>query len=118
MKVEAFDPSRLSVSDRAVKHISQQLKKEKKQFLQLGLTESGCNGFAFELDFVRQRPADCIEFEFGEDVCICVSESHWQHLRGTRIDYVTEGLNSMLKFDNPNADAVCGCGESFSLSGT
>jgi hypothetical protein len=34
---------------------------------------------------------------------------------GTEIDLVTEGLNSVLKFRNPNAAVECGCGESFAV---
>ena len=36
-------------------------------------------------------------------------------LKGSLIDYVDEGLNEGIKFLNPNAKAVCGCGESFTL---
>jgi iron-sulfur cluster assembly protein len=31
------------------------------------------------------------------------------------IDYIDDGLNKGIKFINPNAKAVCGCGESFTL---
>ena len=36
-------------------------------------------------------------------------------LKGSTIDYVDGGLNKGIKFLNPNAKAVCGCGESFTL---
>ena len=36
-------------------------------------------------------------------------------MRGTTVDYVREGLNSLLRFGNPNAKDYCGCGESFSI---
>ena len=36
-------------------------------------------------------------------------------LDGSRIDFVTEGLKQMFKFDNPNVDSECGCGESFKI---
>jgi len=29
------------------------------------------------------------------------------------VDYVREGLQSGLKFNNPNVKDACGCGESF-----
>ena len=35
--------------------------------------------------------------------------------QGTEIDLVVEGLNSTLKFRNPNAQMECGCGESFGV---
>ena len=37
-------------------------------------------------------------------------------LHGTEIDLVTEGINKVIKFNNPNVTAECGCGESFSVS--
>jgi Fe-S cluster assembly iron-binding protein IscA len=36
-------------------------------------------------------------------------------VQGTEVDYATEGLNSTIKFNNPNAQDLCGCGESFSV---
>ena len=37
-------------------------------------------------------------------------------LRGTVSDYVSEGVNSVVKFNNPNVIAECGCGESLAWS--
>jgi iron-sulfur cluster assembly accessory protein len=37
-------------------------------------------------------------------------------LEGCQVDYTIEGLNQGVKFLNPNASAVCGCGESFTVS--
>jgi iron-sulfur cluster assembly protein len=36
-------------------------------------------------------------------------------LDGSTLDYVKEGLKQVFKFSNPNVDATCGCGESFSV---
>ena len=36
-------------------------------------------------------------------------------LDGTELDFVREGLNEGFKFNNPNAKANCGCGESFAV---
>ena len=36
-------------------------------------------------------------------------------LKGSLIDYQDDGLNKGIKFINPNAKAVCGCGESFTI---
>jgi iron-sulfur cluster assembly protein len=30
---------------------------------------------------------------------------------------VRDGLKQLFKFDNPNVEATCGCGESFSFKG-
>ena len=36
------------------------------------------------------------------------------YLDGTVVDYVSEGINKIFKFNNPKATNACGCGESFS----
>ena len=72
----------------------------------------------YALKFLDAIPDDSRVFEFDDEVKVVVDNQHWDLLRGTHIDLVTEGLNSSLKFENPNADTQCGCGESFSLRGT
>ena len=44
----------------------------------------------------------------------------WLDERGydSTLDYVREALKQAYKFDNPNVDATCGCGESFSVKET
>jgi len=36
-------------------------------------------------------------------------------LDGSTLDFVKDGLKQVFKFSNPNVDATCGCGESFSV---
>ncbi len=37
------------------------------------------------------------------------------YIKGSLVDYSEDGLNKGIKFENPNAKAVCGCGESFTI---
>jgi iron-sulfur cluster assembly protein len=37
---------------------------------------------------------------------------------GSRLDFVKEGFKQVFKFENPNVDNTCGCGESFSVKET
>lgn len=120
MQVESFDPTQLNVSDRALEHIRGQLDKENARAVVLDVVETGCNGFMYELKYATEltEKQDAKVFEFDDNVKVIVATEHWPILQGTEIDYVTEGLNSALKFKNPNADTLCGCGESFSIRGT
>ena len=118
MTVQTFKPEEISISDRAIHHLAKQLTNADAQALVLGVEESGCNGFAFTLDYVNSVPSNSMKFDFSQGIQVYIEQKNWVYVKGTAIDYVTEGLNSSLKFDNPNADAVCGCGESFSLNGT
>ena len=46
---------------------------------------------------------------------VFIDSKSYSYLKGSLIDYVDEGLNQGIKFVNPNAKAVCGCGESFTI---
>lgn len=120
MHVESIDPANLSVTDRALKHIRRQLKKENARAVVLNIIETGCNGYMYELNYATELTGkqDSKVFKFKEDVTVIVAAEHWPILQGTEIDFVTEGLNSALKFKNPSAETLCGCGESFSIRGT
>lgn len=120
MQVQSFDPTQLNVTDRALEHIRVQLEKENARAVVLDVVETGCNGFMYELKYATEltETQNSMVFEFYDNVKVIVATEHWSILQGTEIDYVTEGLNSALKFKNPNADTLCGCGESFSIRGT
>ena len=118
MQTTSFDPAAISLSDSAQQHVRRQLTLEQATGLQLHVTEDGCNGYMYALKFLDAIPDDSRVFHFADDVTVVVDNEHWDLLRGTHIDLVTEGLNSSLSFENPNADTHCGCGESFSLRGT
>ena len=113
---KSFDPEGITMTPEALAHVKRQLLGQDATVLVLGITESGCNGYMYELDYARGELANGRSFRFAEGVSVFVEEQDWPFVRGTEIDYETEGLNSMLKFNNPNADAKCGCGESFSIA--
>lgn len=110
----AYDPNSLSMTPTAVRHVKRQLEREGASALMLAITESGCNGYMYELKYLDDDAADVRTFDF-DGVTVLVTEEDWSIVRGTQIDYVTEGLNATLKFNNPNATGECGCGESFSV---
>ena len=117
MQTTSFNPASISLSDAAKQHVVRQLQREEANGLMLDVRESGCNGYMYELRFVQDLPSNAHIFEFGDGVSVAVEDDHWKLVRGTHIDLVTEGLNSSLRFENPNADTHCGCGESFSIRG-
>ena len=120
MSAEVFDPAELTsinMTPSARAHVRRQLAREGADALRLGIAESGCNGYMYELSYLDGELLEGRSFRF-DDVTVVVDDTDWELVRGTVIDYVTEGLNSALTFKNPNATAECGCGESFSVTDT
>ena len=118
MTTHVYDPTAISMTPAAQDHVGQQIAREGATGLLLSVTDSGCNGYMYELTYLSKAPQASKRFDFTGEVRVYVQETNWEVVCGTEIDYVTEGLNSSLKFNNPNADTLCGCGESFSIRGT
>ena len=115
LSAELFDPTAIAMTPAAQAHVRRQLAKEQAVALKLGITESGCSGYMYELSYLEGTITSVHEFDF-EGVTVVVDDDDWRLVQGTVIDYVTEGLNSALTFKNPNATAECGCGESFAIN--
>lgn len=110
-------PVALTVTERAKAHIKRELAKSPGAVgFRIGVVKSGCSGFAYNVELVDQAVESDRVLELDEDLTIFVDGEHYTALAGMRVDYVREGLSSMLKFENPNVVSECGCGESFSVS--
>lgn len=82
--------------------------------LRLGVRTSGCSGMAYVLEFADDINSDDNVFE-DRDVKIIVDTKSLVYIDGTELDFVKEGLNEGFKFNNPNVQNECGCGESFNV---
>jgi iron-sulfur cluster assembly protein len=102
----------ITLTESAARHVKGMLaSRGKGEGLRLGLTRSGCSGYAYVIDFADSVGGDDRVFE-SNGVRVIVDEGSLPYLDGTEVDYVREGLNSLFKFNNPNVASSCGCGES------
>jgi iron-sulfur cluster assembly protein len=105
----------ISLSERAANHIRNILAKRGKGLgIKLGVRTSGCSGMAYKLEFADQEDPEDVKF-VCHDVTVYIDPKSLAYLNGTELDFVREGLNEGFKFNNPNASATCGCGESFAV---
>ena len=105
----------IRLTDSAANQIQVQLAKRGHGIgLRVGIKKVGCSGFAYTYDYADEvRPEDQV-FE-AHGVKLVVDAKSFDFLSGSTLDYVKEGLRQAFKFENPNVDATCGCGESFSV---
>lgn len=119
MTVSNFDPRTpqpaVNVTPAALAHLRNQIERSGRSHLRLGVKQSGCNGYMYTLDYIDAPQAHDRPYEVGEAVTLYVHDDDLPMVRGTEVDYVTEGLNASLKFKNPHASTYCGCGESFAV---
>ena len=82
--------------------------------LRVGVKTTGCSGLAYVLEFVDELNDDDQVFEHN-DLKLIVDGKSLVYIDGTQLDFVKEGLNEGFKFNNPNVNGECGCGESFTV---
>lgn len=105
----------ISVTPRAATQIRKALAKRGGGVgLRVAIKTSGCSGYAYALEFADAASAGDLAFE-SEGVQLFVDAKSLPMIAGTQLDWVREGLNEGFRFDNPNASATCGCGESFAV---
>ena len=105
----------LRLTNSAVEQIKKLLARDQRQgqVLRVGVTDGGCSGFSYTLDFDKERKSDDTILELN-GVTLCVDSTSAPYLAGTVIDFVAGLHGGGFKFSNPNATATCGCGTSFS----
>ncbi|MEL6949597.1 MAG: iron-sulfur cluster assembly accessory protein [Pseudomonadota bacterium] len=84
--------------------------------LRLGVRKSGCNGWAYVIDYADVVEANDAVFE-QDGLKVLVDRDSLPMLDGTQVDFVKDGLNEVFRFVNPNVAGECGCGESFNVDG-
>lgn len=105
----------VAMTETAARHVQKSLAKRGQGLgLRLAVKTSGCSGMAYALEFADEAQPGDLLFE-SHGVKLIVDAKSLPYLDGTELDFVREGLNEGFKFNNPNAKAECGCGESFAV---
>jgi iron-sulfur cluster assembly protein len=103
----------LLVSARAARHFASQLDNHPDAVgVRVSVEPSGCSGYGYRVDPAEAIGSADVVFETA-GVRVVVDAASLRYLEGTTIDVEPQGLGRRLRFDNPNALQICGCGESF-----
>lgn len=100
-----------SAADRVRTYLS---KRGKGVGLRLGVTQTGCSGYAYAVNYADEIADSDVVFE-DKGVTVVVPADALQLVDGTEVDFVKNGLNEAFSFRNPNVSGECGCGESFNV---
>jgi len=103
----------ITLTPGAIEKVKSILAERKEEMgLRIAVVGGGCSGFQYQMTLDKEPRADDKVLDM-EGLKVYVDTKSLLYLNGTNVDYV-DGLNgSGFKFDNPNAKAACGCGESF-----
>lgn len=110
------DKANIILTDGLVKRIRQLQEKEGNPalMLRLAVNGGGCSGFQYEFGFAESAEDDDAVFE-KDGISVVIDEMSLNFLDGATVDFKTDLQGSFFQVDNPNAQASCGCGTSFSV---
>ena len=105
----------ISLTPAAASHIERYLARRGKGIgLRLGVKTTGCSGLAYKLEYADAVQPEDIVFE-TKGIKVLVDPKSLAYIDGTELDFARDGLNEGFKFNNPNVQSECGCGESFQV---
>jgi iron-sulfur cluster assembly accessory protein len=105
----------LTLTENAQKAISRFIQGAEEEVggLRIQVTGGGCSGMQYGMALEPSAKADDLVMELG-DFRVFVDPASMPLLDGVTVDFHDGMEGSGFKFDNPNAKASCGCGNSFS----
>lgn len=108
------DTQIMTMTDKAEAQLRNLLSKNDEDVLglRIGITNTGCNGLSYTMDFARESKADDAVISNG-DIKLLIDNDAIQYVNGTEMDWQDQGLESRFTFENPNEKGRCGCGSSF-----
>ena len=100
----------------AIAHFKRKLEQSEATSILLSVKTAGCSGLKYDITYVDAKPEKAFDFELEAGLHLYVPHEAYPFVQDCQIDYVKEGINNLLKINNPNETGACGCGESFSVS--
>lgn len=115
IKATTFMPTVISLTDTAAAHLRKKLAQDSNAIaFRISVKDAGCNSKMYVTELAYQQQHNDIEV-IDHDIKVFVEKPALPFIVGTEVDYVRDGINRVLKFNNPNVTSACGCGESFNV---
>jgi iron-sulfur cluster assembly accessory protein len=103
----------IEMSSEAIAKVKSILSERKEEAgLRIAIIGGGCSGFQYQMTLDKEPQKGDEVFDM-EGLKVFIDSKSLLYLNGAKVDYVNGTDGSGFKFDNPNAKATCGCGDSF-----
>ena len=116
MNPKKHKPDLINFTTKALAHFKHKVSLQgKENKVRLGVKKMGCNGYSYYFEFTNRLNKSDHKIEI-DGIEFYIPSDSVEIIKGSQVDFTIEGLNQGVKFLNPNASAVCGCGESFTVN--
>lgn len=107
----------LNITDSAKMHLKKTLTDN--SAIMLGVKPSGCSGYSYVMENVESNISTYknkkLKSYLFNEIPFLIANEDLNYLNDLTINYVKEGINNKIVYENPQAVALCGCGTSFSI---
>lgn len=103
----------IRIEDNAKNFIIENLKKNKKNILEIGLNKKGCGGYSYNFIFSENKEENKEYQNLEENYFIAVDFKNLMFLLDSEIYLCENQLEKKLEIKNKNEKCRCGCGKSF-----
>ena len=84
--------------------------------VRLGVRAGGCSGMSYTMDLEEEdKIAGDDTIEQWDGFRVIIDAKSLLFIFGMELDYSNELIGGGFQFNNPNAEASCGCGKSFAV---
>lgn len=112
---EVISMTDISMTPNAARRVAEiAIKLGKDPVLRLSVEGGGCSGFQYRFGLADSIEADDIQAQ-GDGASLVVDPISLDLVRGSAVDFVESLGGKSFKVTNPQAQAGCGCGSSFSV---
>lgn len=109
------DDAPITLTDNAARQVLSMFEQEnlpEEAGLRVAIVGGGCSGLSYKLAF-ESAPRKRDKIYDINGVRVFMDPKSALYLRGTQLDFVDSLSGTGFTFSNPNAEAECGCGQSF-----
>ena len=112
---EVISMTPISITPNAARRVAEiAVKLGKEPVLRLSVEGGGCSGFQYRFGLAESIEVDDIQAQ-GDGASLVVDPMSLDLVRGSAVDFVESLGGKSFKVTNPQAQAGCGCGSSFSV---
>ncbi|MCA9657446.1 MAG: iron-sulfur cluster assembly accessory protein [Myxococcales bacterium] len=107
----------ITITGRAAKVMREQLQRRgtPQAKIRFGIRGGGCTGYSYLFEFEDKEPRDSDFVVVKDGVTVIVDPKSMRVVDGTEIDFETGIRGHGFRFNNPNVQDSCGCGESITF---
>lgn len=105
----------IDLSPAAVSEIGRLKSNQPNALFRLAVKQGGCFGWFYDMSFDETVKLGDRLFDLN-GIQVVIDAESLDYINDLALDYSEDLMGGGFRFDNPQAIAICGCGNSFSIS--